>query len=557
MGKKFFMTKLKLLFFFFLIFYTIIIVKLLYIQIFASQSNYNSYLKTNRIWPERGRIYDRNGDPLAMNKKTYLLYFEPKKIKDEREFTLKIDSILKIGEASITAMIDKTKEWIPVKSGVSKEQKQNLLNLRIESIGFEDNFQRYYPESSLAAHLLGFVGKNEQGENIGYFGVEGFYNKDLVGLPGIQKSDRDLLGRPILLGTQQIVDPENGRDLLMTIDKSVQEIVKRKLQYGLERYDAKEGCVIVADPDSLEILALSCLPDFDLDKYYLFNEEFFKNPAISNSYEPGSTFKPLIMAAALEEKSVRPGEFYNEKGPVRIGEYTVKTWNDKYEGKISMTRILEKSSNVGMVHIGQQLGDKKIFSYLKKYGFGEITGIDLQGEASGLLKNEKDWYPIDYATVSFGQGIAITPIQMIRAFSSIINGGKLLKPNIVKEIRSGNRERIIANKVERSIISTKTSDIIKKMLLSTVESGEARWAKPKGYKIGGKTGTAQIPIEGHYDPTKTVASFIGFAPVADPKFIALVILREPKTSPWGSETAAPLFFEITKELLVYYNIAPE
>ena len=537
--------------------YLFIIVKLFQLQVLNPTSTNTAYLKTTRILSERGKIFDRNSQPLAVNKASFLLYLEPKKITDTKEFVKKIDNILQIGEASLTAKVDRAKNWVAVRSGIDNDQKQKLLDLGLKGLGFEDQFQRYYPESSLAAHLLGFVGKNTQGDDIGYFGIEGFYNQDLVGLPGILKSDRDILDRPILLGTQQRLDSENGRDLYLTIDKSVQETIKRKLQIGLERYKAKEGCILLANPQSLEILALSCLPDFDIDRYFLFSEEFFINPAISNLYEPGSTFKPFIMAAALEEKSVQADDFYNEKGPVEITGYTIKTWNDKYEGKISMTRIIEKSSNVGMVFVGQQLGQKKMYSYLKKYGFGETTGIDLQGEATGNLKPLNTWYPIDYATVSFGQGIAITPIQMIRAFAALINGGKLLRPFVVQKIAAEGKERKIEPRIERRVISARTSELIKKMLLSAVENGEVRWAKPEGYKIAGKTGTAQIPIKGHYDPTKTVASFIGFAPVSDPKFLGLVILREPQSSPWGSETAAPLFFEIAKELLVYYNIAPD
>ncbi|OGK10024.1 hypothetical protein A2767_00095 [Candidatus Roizmanbacteria bacterium RIFCSPHIGHO2_01_FULL_35_10] len=507
--------------------------------------------------PERGRIFDRNGEPMAVNKSSYLLFAEPKKINNLDEFVRKVDSVLQMGEASIEAKIDKNKNWTAIKNDVNTEQKQKLQKIGLKGIGFDDGFLRHYPESSLSAHLLGFVGKDSEGEDIGYFGIEGFYNKELVGFPGIIKSDRDILGRPILIGTQQRLDPENGRDLYLTIDKPVQEIAKAKLQIGLEQYRAKEGCILIADPQTMEILALSCLPDFDVNQYYLFSEQFFKNPAISNLYEPGSTFKPFIMAAALEEKSIKPNDFYEEDGPVRIGEYTIKTWNDKYEGKISMTRILEKSSNVGMVYISEKLGQKKMYSYLKKYGFNRETGIDLQGEAPGYLKEEFNWYPIDFATTSFGQGIAVTPIQMIRAFASLVNGGKMLKPHAVKRITSNEAKKNISFNPQSEVISSKTSEIIKRMLLSTVENGEIRWAKPKGYQIGGKTGTAQIPIKGHYDPTKTVTSFIGFAPVNDPKFLALVILREPQSSPWGSETAAPLFFEVAKELLVYYNIAPE
>jgi cell division protein FtsI/penicillin-binding protein 2 len=437
---------------------------------------------------------------------------------------------------------------------VDKETKNKLQATNLAGIGFEDKFGRYYPEASLSAHILGFVGKKDNGEDIGYFGVEGYYDKDLAGLPGFLKSDRDLLDKPILIGTQEKIDPEDGRDLYLTIDKSVQQIVKKKLLQGMEAYKPKEGCVIVADPYTMAIMALVCLPDFDLDRYYQFNESFFKNPAISSLYEPGSIFKPLIMAAGIEEKSIKPDEIYNEEGPIQIGEYTIRTWDNKYEGKISMSRILEKSSNVGMVYIGNKLGKDKIYSYLKKYGFGKLTNIDLQGEVSGYLKDKNEWYPIDYATVTFGQGIVATPLQMITAFSSIINEGKLLRPYIVAKAVSNNQEKVAQPKLVRQTISPKTSAIIRKMLTDTVEHGEVRWAKPQGYKIGGKTGTAQIAIEGRYDPSKTIASFIGFAPSDRPKFIVLVVLKEPQTSIWGSETAAPLFFDIAKELLVYYNI---
>lgn len=551
------MIKPKLLFILFLLFYAAILVKLFYLQILQTSSTEVTYLKTNKIPPERGKIYDRNGEPLAVNNTTYLLYIEPKLIKNKDEVKYKLDSLLHIGDATLEAKFDETKDWMPIQGKINKEQKQKILSLGLKGIGFEDEYQRYYPEGSLSAHLLGFVGKDTGGEDIGYFGIEGFYDKELVGLPGVMKTDRDIFGKPILIGTQQKLDPINGRDLYLTIDSSIQEFVKKKLITGLETYKAKEGCVIVTNPNTLEILALTCLPDFDAKYYYEFTEEFFKNPAISNLYEPGSTFKPFIMSAAIEERKVKPDDFYNESGPIGVTGYTIRTWNNKYEGKISLTHILEKSSNVGIVYVGQKLGNDKIFSYLERFGFGRDTGIDLQGEATGYLKPKNSWYPIDFVTVTFGQGIAVTPIQMVQAFSSLINGGKLLEPYVVKKVVFQQEEKIIKPTVKRTVMSKKTSDIIKKMLLSTVEKGEVKWLIPKGYKIAGKTGTAQIPIEGHYDPTKTVASFIGFAPVTNPQFLALVVLREPKTSSWGSETAAPLFFEIAKELLVYYNIAPE
>ena len=548
--------KIKLVFLFFILFYLAIIIRLFMLQVINSPENKSPYLKTNKLTPIRGRIYDKFNHPLVLNQNSYLLYLEPKKIIDKDKLINSLSNSLEVTEASISAKIDMSKYWLSIQSGLTQEQKDKIQKLNLKGIGFDYQTKRFYPEASLSAHLLGFLGKNDQGEDVGYLGLEGFYNRDLQGLPGFVETERDIIGRPILIGVQQRVESENGRDLVLTIDKTVQEISKKKLLEGLDLYKAKKGCIITADPKTMAILSLVCLPDYDLEKYYLFSEDFYKNSAISDLFEPGSIFKPLIMAAALEEKKIKPNDTYNETGQVSIGEYNIKTWNDKYEGKISMTRILEKSSNVGMVYVGEKLGSKKIYDYLGKYGFGQTTNIDLQGEASGYLKPKADWYPIDYSTVTFGQGIAVTSIQMIRAFASIINGGNLMKPYLVQKIVSENKITEIKPKVEKRVISQLTSEIIKKMLVSTVENAEAKWNLPKGYVIGGKTGTAQIPIKGHYDPSKTIASFIGFAPASDPKFITLVVLYEPQTSPWGSETAAPLFFEIVKQLIVYYNISP-
>lgn len=549
--------KIKLLFILFLCLYLVIIGRLFFIQIlFPFKPNKDPYLKTAKLLPERGKIYDVNKNPLVLNQNSYLLYLEPKKITDKLKLTHLLSEKLGMKEASLEAKVDLTKDYQVITNGLSDDKKTEIEKINLPGVGFGYQMRRLYPEASLSAHLIGFVGKDNNSEDVGYFGLEGYYDKDLKGMPGFLESERDIIGRPIYIGTQNRVKAEDGRDLVLTIDKTVQEIIKRKLLAGIEKYQAKQGCVIVADPYTMAIIALSCLPDYDEEKYYQFSENYFKDSAISSAYEPGSIFKPLIMAAAINEKKVKPDTQMNEDGPVTIDDYTIRTWNDKYEGKISMTRILEKSSNVGMVWVGKELGNNKIYSYLEKYGFGKLTGIDLQGEAEAYLKPKNAWYSIDYSTVTFGQGIAITPIQMIKAFSSLINGGYLLKPYVVSKIVSETKESIIKPKIEKQVISKETSDLIKQMLVSTIENAEAIWDKPKGYKIGGKTGTAQIAIAGHYDPSKTNASFIGFVPADKPKFITLVILEEPKSSPWGSETAAPLFFEIAKELIVYYNISP-
>lgn len=549
--------KVTLLFLLFLCFFLLIIIKLFYIQIISPFSSNSDYLTTHKIPAVRGKIFDKNYQPLATNQITYQLYVEPHKLTQQDTFIRKAAGILKIEEASIEAKLNVSKsKWLPIQSHIDQDSKDKITALDLPGVGFDQEQTRYYPEASLSAHILGFVGKNSKGDNTGYFGVEGFYDQDLAGLPGLLNSERDLVGKPIFFGTQNRIEPENGRDFILTIDSSVQKIVKDKLVAGLDKYGAKSGCVIVANPSTMDILSLVCLPDYDPTTYSLSTEEEFKNSAITDTYEPGSVFKPLIVAAGIESGAIKPNEIFNETGPIKVGEYTIRTWDSKYAGKISMTKILEKSSNVGMVYIGQKLGQNRVYSYVHDYGFGRTTGIDLQGESQGLIKPRADWYPIDYSTVTFGQGLGVTPIQMIRAFSAVINGGNLLVPHVVSQIKSDVDVSKIKPVVVKKILSEKTSSIMRKMLQTTVENGEVKWAKPKGYDMGGKTGTAQIPIQGHYDATKTVASFIGFFPVDKPQVIALVVLRETQSSQWGSETAAPLFFDIAKDLIVYYNIAP-
>jgi len=549
------MTKLRFLLMGFLAVFALIIVRLLFIQVLFPNTQ-QDYLQTRKLIPQRGRVFDRNGQPLVMNQVLYRLFFEPQLIIDKEKTIYSLSKTLGVDEASVSAKIIPAQKWVSVKTGITKQQKDAITKLGLPGMGFDDMWERYYPDASLAAHLSGFVGKTDDGIDIGRSGVEGFYDKDLGGLPGLVRSDVDLQGKPIFLGTQERIDAEDGRDLYLTIDKSIQKMVKDKLVVGMEKYEAKEGCAIIADPNTLEILALSCLPDYDPTTYFNFSDAAFRDSAISDTYEPGSTFKPLVMAAGIEKGLITPDTRFNEDGPVTVGEYTIRTWNNQYEGNITLTRAIEKSSNVGMVFIGTKMGNTNLYNAIINYGFGSETNIDLEGESSAYIKQKKDWYPIDFATATFGQGIAVTPIQMIRAFSALINGGNLMRPYVVKELHGEEIQRV-EPQILRRVISKKTSDAIKKVLLSTIENGETKYLKPKGYQIGGKTGTAQIAIQGHYDATKTIASFIGFSPIKNPKFIGLVILKEPKSSQWGSETAAPIFFEIAKELIVYYNISPE
>lgn len=525
----------------------------------------------------RGTIYVSDNTPLALNKPAYLLYGLPKVIKNKEENVLNLAKILVnsknksdgLTQKEFLKEVNTLKEkllsklsqnlyWVILEEKIDFDVKEKIANLKIEGLGFENKVDRYYPEASLSAHVLGFTGSSDTGKQTGYFGIEGFYNDELRGKGGNLTEEKDAQGLPILTGKFFKTDPQNGHDLILHLDRSVQYIVEKKLKLGMEKFGAKSGSVVVMDPYTGAILAMVSLPSYDPNNFTNFPKDNFKNPIVADTYEPGSTFKPLIMAAAINENLVKPDTKCDIcSGAVKASDYWIKTWNDKYHPNTTMTEVLINSDNTGMVFVSRKLGLDKIYQYITDFGFGEMTGIDLQDEISTALRPKKNWYEIDIATASFGQGIAITPIQMVKAMSAIANGGNLMEPHVVNKIKSNNEIMEIKPKVLKKIISEETAKTVTQMMVEAVDKGEAGKTAPKNYKIAGKTGTAQIPVAGHYDPTKTIGSFIGFAPADNPKFVMLVRYTEPSSSIFGTATAAPTFFEIAKELFIYFNISPD
>ncbi|MEK7577062.1 MAG: penicillin-binding protein 2 [Patescibacteria group bacterium] len=506
----------------------------------------------------RGTIVDREDNQIVVNKPAYLVFAEPRVIPDPTEFAKLVAPIIGQEESVVLQSVSDPKSvWAPLVHRADGNMVEALKKLNVSSLGFEKEPLRMYPEASTAAHMLGFVGSDVNGTDRGYFGLEGFYDRQLRGVSGKLRLEKDAKGAPILIGEQQRVEPENGRTLVLWSEKAVQEIVERRLKEGMEKYGAKEGSVVVLDPKTGGVLAMASFPNYDPSNFAAFPKELYINPVVAGSYEPGSTFKSLVMAAAIHDKLITPQTMMDESGPVESGPYFIRTWNNEYHGTISMTQVLEYSSNVGMVFVAKKLGHDRLLSAIKRFGFGKPTNIDLEDESSPTLRDDNAWAEVDELTASFGQGIAVTPIQMVTAVAALANGGKLMQPHVVKEIREGSG-RVIAvkPKVVRQVVSPEAARITAEMMVEAVDKGEAKWAKPVGYRIAGKTGTAQIPVAGHYDETKTIASFVGFAPVDDPKFVMLVTLREPQSSQWGSETAAPLFFTIAREFFTYYGIGP-
>jgi cell division protein FtsI/penicillin-binding protein 2 len=553
--------RLLTIFAIFTVFYLVILMKLFYWQVVmadnlrkAGRAQSSLSLVTTA---KRGDILFNDGFPVATNKVSYLLFANPKKVESTDNYANLLSPILSVDAASISARLSQNLYWVSLQSRLSYDQKTQIEGLKLGALGFEQQTERNYPEASMAAHLVGFVGKNQDGEDQGYFGLEGYYDRQLRGRPGSTYLIKDALGNPILTDVRE--DKKiDGRNLITTVERSVQYVVDTDLRRGIEQYQAEGGSVIVMETKTGKILAASSYPKFDPQKYWEFDGSTYTNPIISSLYEPGSTFKVLVMAAGIDSGLVTPDtKCDNCAGPVEIGGYSIKTWNDQYFPNITMNEVIQHSDNTGMVFVAKRLGLTRFLSYIKKFGFGNITGIDIQGEVTETLRPLKKWHEIDLATASFGQGISVTPIQLITAVNAIANGGKLMKPMVVdKIITPDNRTIQIKPQEEGQVISSATAKVVTWMMVNAVEKGEAKFAKIPNYNIAGKTGTAQIPVEGHYDPTNTNASFIGFFPAEDPKITMLVVINKPHSSIYGAETAAPTFFSIARDLIQKYNIEP-
>ncbi|MBI2029541.1 penicillin-binding protein 2 [Candidatus Gottesmanbacteria bacterium] len=556
------MWRSRLIFTFFLLWFFLVIGKLFYWQVLsynklAAAADKQHFISFT-LPALRGDILASDGSILVTNQPAYLVWAEPPKVEGKKRLTDVLSNVLKMPQASVSAILDTSNAlWVPLARRIDEDTVNTLKQQNLAGIGFEKMGKRYYPEASMSAQILGFVASDNIGDDKGYFGIEGSYDKELRGRDGFLRQEKDPYGFPIVIGEGERIDPENGRNVVLHIDKIVQNSIETKLKKGIEKFGAKAGSIIVMEPATGAILGMASYPSYDQSSFSEYDKELYKNPTVATSYEPGSTFKSIVMASAISEKVVTPQTETDEEGPVKISGYEIRTWDNKYRGRINMTEILQHSSNVGMVFVGEKLGKDKFLDYLEKFGFGQSTGIDLSDEQVPNLRPVNQWREIDLATATFGQGIAVTPIQMIRAVAVLANGGKLVEPHIVsKIIDSFGNETEIKPKVIRQVITPHGSKVITEMLVQSVIGGEAHYKIPKGYRIAGKTGTAQIPVAGHYDEQKTIASFVGYAPADNPKFVMLVTITEPTSSPWGSETAAPLFMDITSDLLAYYKIFP-
>lgn len=492
---------------------------------------------------KRGNIYfiDKNNNRLAvaLNKDFPVLYAVPKEIDDPPEVSRKLALILNESAERIEEKIsNKNQLYKLLLKKVNPEIENKIKEFNLKGIYIGKALGRFYPQDSVASHLLGFVGPSDTDlKESGHYGIEKFYDKVLT---RSEEQKEEKLGEPGI-----------GEDVILTIDANIQVEAERILNKLVANYQAKGGSVIVQDPKTGKILAMASLPNFNPNSYGSFPVANFLNPVVEQIYEPGSIFKVITMAAGIDSQKITPETTYIDKGMVRINGRVIKNWDYNEKGPyglISMKKVIERSINTGAIFVQQQMGKEIFRKYIEKFGFGEKTGIDLPGEVRGDIKALNLKSPdVVFATASFGQGVAVTPISLINAISAIANGGNLMRPYLNSSLEP---------KIVRRVISKETAEKVTKMMVSAVD--EAEVAKINGYTIAGKTGTAFIPDfkNGGYTD-KVINTYVGFGPASDPKFVILIKLNEAKGSPLAAQTVVPAFRELAQFILNYYNIPPD
>ncbi|MGE5417199.1 MAG: stage V sporulation protein D [Acidobacteriota bacterium] len=509
---------------------------------------------------KRGIIYDRNGHELAISISTDSVYCIPvdvKKTKKEKKVAHILAGILGLDEQQTYKKITRKSGYEWIKRQITPAQSKAIIQAKLPGIGLTDESKRYYPKGTLAAHILGISGV----DNTGLEGIDCYYEKVLGGTEGRKVIEHDAVGREIPDATHYFVAPVEGKNLVLTIDETIQYIAERELDKMVQAKKPQAACIIVMDPRTGEVLALANRPTFDPNNFKEYPGRSRRNFAINDAFEPGSTAKIVTASGALEERAVKPEDRYFCPGFVKVGRETIKCAQSAKHGSQSFVEVVENSCNVGFVQTGLKLGMENFYRYLRSFGFGQKTGIDLPGEATGIIVPQKRAKQIDLAVMSFGQANAATPIQLVTAASAVANGGMLMKPHLVREIQDPKGkviERIAPTRV-RQIISKDTSKEMCEILEKVVSEGSGKNAYIEGYRVAGKTGTAQkIAPGGGYKANEYIASFVGFAPADNPRLACIVIIDAPQGYPYfGGWVAAPVFKSVIQDSLRYMEVPLE
>ncbi|MFC1703736.1 peptidoglycan D,D-transpeptidase FtsI family protein [Candidatus Omnitrophota bacterium] len=542
---------------FFLCSLIILFVKLFLIQCFRSdflaslaQKQHNLFLE---LKPERGNIYDRNLRPLALNIPTHSLYAVPYEIEDKQEVANTLSSILGLEKSFLEDRLNRKKAFIWLKRNLSEQEYKKVESLQLKGLGFRQEGSRYYPNSTLSAHALGFTGL----DHYGLEGLELHYDDYLKGKKGWSFILRDAKQQGLLL-ENEFVPPKDGYDLILTIDENIQFIVERELKAGMEKYNAIAASIVMLNPKTGEILAMANQPTFNPNNPQKTAREFRRNRAITDFFEPGSVFKIVTASTALEEGKVTEEDtFFCENGEYRVANHILH--DHRPHATLTFREVIELSSNIGVCKVAQIVGPELIFKYMQRFGFGSLTGIDLPGEVNGVIKHPKRWSKTSISAIPMGQEVTVTVLQLVSAISSIANKGVYMKPFIVKSIKD--KKGVLIKEFSpveiRQVISEETALRMQSILTGVVERGTGRWSKIKDVLMAGKTGTAQKVEAGTYSHSKFRASFIGYIYNEEGPVIAMAVMfDEPKPNHFGGTTSGPVFQRIAIDTLRYLENVP-
>lgn len=523
------------------------------------------------LQPRRGTIYDRNGSALALNVYRDSLYVEPGLIKEPEKLAIVIAPILGQDVDSVLKKLsNKDREWDRLARWLEPEAADKIKQLDYAGLHLIPEAQRVYPQGSFAARIVGVANY----EGVGISGVEGYYDTEVKGITGTLQAEQDAAQRPIWIAPQRYVEPQDGSQLTLTIDSTVQHIVEDTLNEAVTKHNADGGSILVMDPSSGEVLGMASYPSFDPNNYTEIDPALYNhNAAITDVYEPGSTFKVILTAMGLQTGAFTANSTVNDPGCLERYGWPICNWNKAGNGPLTPGRMLYFSSNVAALQFGEMVGRDNFYKFLKLFGYGEATGIDLAGEADGIVKWPEDagdnWTDLTLDTNSFGQSIAATPMQHLTALSAVANGGTLMWPHVVKRICKATQCQDIQPQAVRRVVDQGVTDQIRDMLVENANGAYAPvvWgpitgsyqAMPlvPGYRVTAKTGTSQIAVNGGYDESGTIGSVVGWAPAEAPRISVLVKIDRPKDDPWGVNTAIPVYQKIVSQLMTYYRIPPD
>jgi cell division protein FtsI/penicillin-binding protein 2 len=556
----------------FILVFIVIVSRLVYIQGFqAKKYAAKASVQQSRkfeIPASRGIVYLQDSQglyPVALNNKVYTLAVDPKFIKDADATARKLNEILNTNEGDIKNQLTKDSRYIEINKSITTDQADNIKSFSLPGVILIERASRYYTEGNLLSHVLGYV--NDDGK--GQYGFEQFNDDAMGGTNGQYNTATDALGVPIRSADNTISEPVAGKSYVLTIDRGLQSIAQEALKQAIESNRAESGSILVMDVKTGAIKAMVNYPDYDPNNFRQVKDyRVFSNSSVSSLFEPGSGFKVITMAAGLDAGKVQPNTTYNDAGEVKVGDKIIKNAENHKFGISTMTDVIQKSLNTGVVFVLQSLGTtpgkitpegkQLFFSYIEKFGFGKVTGIEQAGEVSSKVKPPST-YDVDYANMSFGQGISVNSLQLLTAVGAIANKGILMKPYLVEgELQNDQTIKKTQPQIVRSVMSQQSASDLTQIMTQVVEHGSGYLTKMKGYQIAGKTGTAQVPrSDGKgYEENKNIGSFVGFAPAEDPRFVMLVRIDYPKTEGFAEKTAVPAFATVTKELMRYYQIPP-